>query len=363
MSAIVEEPADYEPVKVSLALLQEARTLCWLYAHLTPTRFSSRSMKAWTRWMQWVRWRSSLMLSTTQKTQVCSHGEVHVLDCLAGKTRADSPRSETKAFRTIFAGPAEHVVTAQGASIRAHLDYAEAMKRLSEIDVLVIPGGNHEAVIKAKGQPLQLIKAFTELQKKQPTRERTIMSVCTGSLFLGEAGILSGLTATTHPDFITKFEIICSNAAQRDMADRVDVVEERYVVNNLRFELGENEDENPHILNRKELKEQKRRKSSAGGISPISENSNGFPNGRRPSSARKGSMSLKMSNTRRESILKRANLRLGGMRVLTTSGIASGMDGALYMVGALVSDEVAEEVARKMCYTWKKGTVVDGVDV
>lgn len=236
------------------------------------------------------------------------------------------------------------------------------MKRLPEIDVLVVPGGNHEGVIKSKGQPLTIIKAFAELQKKNPARERSLMSVCTGSLLLAETGILSGLAATTHPDYITKMEIICSNVAQRDMADRCDVMEERYVVNNLRFDLGEDEDSNPYIMNRKELKEHRRRKSSAGNVSPIEERANGA-NGRRPSNARKGSMSLKMSNNRRESIIKRANLRLGGLRVLTTSGVTSGMDGALYMVGALVSDDAAEEVARKMCYTWKKGTVVDGIDV
>lgn len=277
-----------------------------------------------------------------------------------------NPKSTgTKAFRTIFAGPQEHVVTAQGASLRAHVDYSEAMKRLSEIDVLVIPGGNTETLLKTKGQPMQLIKAFAELQKKNPSRERTLMSICTGSLLLGETGILSGLSATTHPDYVTKMEIICSNAAQRDLADRCDVVEERYVVNNLRFDLGENEEDNPYVMNRKELKEHKRRKSSAGGLpSPIEERSNGFPNGgRRPSSARKGSMSLKLSNNRRESILKRANLRLGGLRVLTTSGVTSGIDGALYLVGALVSEEAADEVARKMCHTWKKGMVVDGIDV
>lgn len=92
------------------------------------------------------------------------------------------------------------------------------------------------------------------------------MSVCTGSILLAEAGILAGLSATTHPDYLTKFEIVCSNAAQRDLQERTDVVEDaRYVVNNLRFELGD-EDENPYI----------RRKSDAG---------------RRPSAARYVSLS------------------------------------------------------------------------
>lgn len=101
---------------------------------------------------------------------------------------------------------------------------------------------------------MPVIEAFAELQRTDYTRERTLMSICTGSLILAEAGILSGLSATTHPDYMTKFEIICSNAAQRDLQERTDVVEDaRYVVNNLRFDLGD-EDENPYI----------RRKSDAG---------------------------------------------------------------------------------------------------
>lgn len=246
-------------------------------------------------------------------------------------------------------------------SVNTHFTYAEALKRLSEIDILTIVGGGHDKVLKSKSQPLTLIKAFAEQQKKNPARERTLLSVCTGSLFLGDTGILSGLSATTHPDFITKFEIICSNAAQRDMADRCDVVEARYVVNNLRFELGENEDENPYIMSKMEYRQQ-RRQSQGGPPSPTIERPNGV-GGRRASNARKGSISLKMSNSRRESVLKRANLRLGGLRVLTTSGILSGIDGALYLVGALVSDDAAEEVARIMCHKWAKGTVVDGTDV
>jgi len=275
----------------------------------------------------------------------------------------DKKNPETKAFRVLFAAAEEHTVSAQGASFRAHMTFEDAMKRLPEIDVLVIPGGGTDKVIKGKQQPLAIIKQFAEIQKKNPSRERSLMSVCTGSMFLAETGILSGLSATTHPDYVTKLEILCSNVAMRDMADRCDVTEQRYVVNNLRFDLGENEDENPYVMTRKEYKAHQRRRSSLNSPpSPIEERTNGA-NGRRPSSARKGSMSLKQSNTRRESVLKRSNLRLGGLRVLTTGGVTAGIDGALYMVGALVSDDAADEVARVMCHKWEKGMVVDGTDV
>lgn len=56
-------------------------------------------------------------------------------------------------------------------------------------------------------------------------------------------------------------------------------------------------------------------------------------------------------------------MRLGGLRVITSGGNTCGIDAALYLVGALVSDKSAEEVRRLMDYTWTKGLVVDGIDV
>lgn len=74
-------------------------------------------------------------------------------------------------------------------------------------------------------------------------------------------------------------------------------------------------------------------------------------------------MSFKGSNTRRESIARRAAMRLGGLRVITSGGVTAGIDAALYLVSVLVSEESANEVARVMQVTWTKGIVVDGLDV
>ena len=216
------------------------------------------------------------------------------------------------------------------------MDIKEAYKQLKDFDILIIPGGGTEAIIKAKSEPLGLIRAFSDLQKKHPEKERTIFSVCTGSLLLAQAGILSGLSATTHPDFFAKLEKINGEVAMRDLAERCDVVEERYVVNNLRFDLG-NPEENPYV----------RRKSDA----------------RRPSMGRKGSNAWKESNMRRESNARRASLRLGGLRVITSGGITCGLDASLYVVSIMVSEDAAAEVARLMQYTWTKGIVVDGIDI
>ena len=74
-------------------------------------------------------------------------------------------------------------------------------------------------------------------------------------------------------------------------------------------------------------------------------------------------MSFKSSNSRRESITRRAAMRLGGLRVITAGGVSAGVDAALYLVSVMVSEESANEVSRKICWNWTKGTVVDGLDV
>ncbi|SPN97551.1 uncharacterized protein DNG_01062 [Cephalotrichum gorgonifer] len=243
---------------------------------------------------------------------------------------------ESKAFDCTVAGGEQTVLSEEDVSLASQIPYKQAYEQLSDYDVLVVLGGNTDEIIAKEAEPIGLISAFAELQKNDPIRERTLLSICTGSHFLAHKGILAGLSATTHQDYITRFENLCSYAATRNLDERTDVIENvRYVVNNLRFDLG-NEDENPYI----------RRKSDA----------------RRTSSARKGSVSLRASSTR-DNIARRAAMRLGGLRVITSGGITSGIDASLYLVGALVSEESAVEVARYMEWTWQKGLVVAGVDV
>ena len=159
----------------------------------------------------------------------------------------------TKAFECTVAGPEGKVLSEQGIIVDTQISYKEAHERLNDFDVMVIVGGNSDATLKSKSEPLPLIKAYSELQQKDSARERTLLSICTGSLFLAEVGILSGLSATTHPDYMTAFENICSHSAVRDAQERTDVDEEaRYVVNNLRFEIGD-EDENPYVRRKTDI--------------------------------------------------------------------------------------------------------------
>jgi len=50
-----------------------------------------------------------------------------------------------------------------------------------------------------------------------------------------------------------------------------------------------------------------------------------------------------------------------GIQVLL--GFSGQTEDALGLVSIMVSEESAKEVERIMCYEWKKGIVVDGIDV
>lgn len=233
-------------------------------------------------------------------------------------------------------------MASSGTSFRSHMTYKDAYKQLKDFDVLVVAGGGFDEIIKENAEPLSLIRAFADLQEHNASRERTILSVDTGSLFLAHEGILQGLSATTHPEHYIKLEILAQESAQKDLDTRTEVMEgERYVVNQGRFDLDKLED-NPYVY--------KKPGQAAGGR-------------KMSSNVRKGSEARKMSNARRESILRRSTMRLGGMRVVTAAGSTCGIDAALYIVSALVSYESADQVANRMQYEWKKGVVVDSIDV
>ena len=154
--------------------------------------------------------------------------------------------AESKAFNCTVTGE-KTVLSEEDVSLTSQIPYKQAYDQLKEYDVLVVLGGNTEEIIEKNDEPMGLISAFVELQQGDPHRERTLFSVCTGSHFLAHKGVLAGLSGTTHQDYMTTFENLCSRAATRDLDERTDVIENvRYVVNNLRFDI-EDEDNNPYI--------------------------------------------------------------------------------------------------------------------
>ncbi len=134
-----------------------------------------------------------------------------------------------EAFQCTITAAEALTTSTQGVAFSRDMDISEAHRRLSEFDVMVIPGGGSHSVLEKDSEPLALIRAFATLPKREGGRARILISVCTGSLFLASQGILRGLTAVTHPNYIGKLHEICNQ--QGAGAESTTVVNERYVVN------------------------------------------------------------------------------------------------------------------------------------
>jgi transcriptional regulator GlxA family with amidase domain len=99
----------------------------------------------------------------------------------------------------------ESIACALGLTILAH----EVKRDLSDLDLLVVPGGpGRKDVIADRG----LLEKIAEFGRTKP-----VASVCTGALILQSAGLLAGRRATTH--FLTREELT-----------EADVVTDRVVV-------------------------------------------------------------------------------------------------------------------------------------
>jgi len=263
--------------------------------------------------------------------------------------RHSSKENPIKAFECLTAGDGTDgfVVSEQGAKIKVDMDFEDAEEDLNDFDMLVVLGGNSASVLEQSqdAAPLPLIKAYAALQEKDPSRERTLFSVCTGALFLAKAGVLQGLSATTNRNSYTKLEIVSQTAAQDDTGILTDVQEERYVVNNGRFEVVEAEN-NPFVFKKNNNNNNKSKQQEGAAIKK----------------ARRGSEAFKLAR-RRESAAKRSELPLAGLRVITSGGTTAGMDAALYLVAAHVDIPSAEKIAHDMDFKWHKGLCVEAIDV
>ncbi|KAH0598352.1 hypothetical protein MHUMG1_03650 [Metarhizium humberi] len=102
---------------------------------------------------------------------------------------------------------------------------------LGDFDVLVVPGGpTHLVELHAAkmGDFMKLIAAFNKLALEDNTVPKTLLSICTGALFLGYMGIFNGRKCTTHRGAYRSLQKVNMDAAAgQDVAGQV--IQARYV--------------------------------------------------------------------------------------------------------------------------------------
>jgi len=97
-------------------------------------------------------------------------------------------REEPSPFEVLLIAQTSHAITTTGGmKVLPHLTFEEC----PPLDILVVPGGWGTRVEMKNEVMLSFVKS-------QAQHVKTLTSVCTGSLILGNAGLLNGLRATTH---------------------------------------------------------------------------------------------------------------------------------------------------------------------
>lgn len=114
-------------------------------------------------------------------------------------------------FNTYTVAMSDRPVKARGSlSINPHC----TVHNCPQPDILLIPGGWGTRALLTEQPVLDWIKAQSE-------EVEYLLSVCTGALLLGKAGLLDGLQATTHHDAFDLF---------RQIAPETTVIEDRRFV-------------------------------------------------------------------------------------------------------------------------------------
>lgn len=106
----------------------------------------------------------------------------------------------------------------------------DAVKDLAAFDMLLVPGGPPSVI-----QPLlegsaevDVIRRFATLPLPSAQRPRILLSVCTGAFLLGGAGILPGMTVTTHHRGVDALREICARFNDKNDPPTT-VVHKRYI--------------------------------------------------------------------------------------------------------------------------------------
>lgn len=133
--------------------------------------------------------------------------EVEVLDFAGpfevfGVARLDDGSAPFNVFTV--AETAAPVTARNGLSVNPHYSLATCPK----IDLLVVPGGYGTRALVHHPPVIDWIRAQAEPAE-------LVLSVCTGALLLGKAGLLDGLAATTYHTAFEELRAVAPNTTQR----------------------------------------------------------------------------------------------------------------------------------------------------
>jgi transcriptional regulator GlxA family with amidase domain len=130
----------------------------------------------------------------------------------------------TGTFAITIAAKHEITTAVENVMIKRNISLDEASASLEAYDILIQPGGSPDSIkphlIPNDGSFTKLLEIVAAFAKLPPSPridggERVIMSICTGALLLGYAGVFDGLTATTHYLALDQLRTVCADYVER----------------------------------------------------------------------------------------------------------------------------------------------------
>lgn len=132
-------------------------------------------------------------------------------------------------FKITVTASAELTTSIEGVGMARDISLTEAIERLAEWDILLLPGGIEKAV-------LSIITAWKEAEdKKSPAHELMTLvdryvdrengctvTICTGSLILAALGKLRGRRATSHWAALPTLKKLCAEFSDGMVVESID---------------------------------------------------------------------------------------------------------------------------------------------
>jgi transcriptional regulator GlxA family with amidase domain len=84
----------------------------------------------------------------------------------------------------------------------------------------VVPGGPPHIIsslVESEWEEFLFVRDFGFQAPRDGKTPRTILSICTGALFLGASGLLDGIKATTHHLFLDELRTLCETKGKTEV--------------------------------------------------------------------------------------------------------------------------------------------------
>ncbi|KAJ5182505.1 ThiJ/PfpI family protein [Penicillium capsulatum] len=137
-------------------------------------------------------------------------GPMEVLSHVSHNRNPDEP---VRMFKIETIARSSIIRAASALTVKVDTLLEDAVDRIADFDILLIPGAPPSVVqplIENNTLEVDIIRKFTQLPPPNSERPRIVFSICTGAFLLGAAGILAGMTVTTHHRAVDALRDICA---------------------------------------------------------------------------------------------------------------------------------------------------------